>query len=55
MGKKLKELIVEHTKSVLKAHTLISVLEGLLQQMPGHPVAMALLSGGYCMERDNLK
>ncbi|MEA3279297.1 MAG: glycosyltransferase [Thermodesulfobacteriota bacterium] len=33
----------------------ILTLEGLLQQAPEHPVAMALLSGGYCLERDKEK
>ncbi len=54
----LKEAALNYSTCALCAGepgTAILVLEGLLKHVPDHPVAMALLSGGYCIERNKEK
>lgn len=55
---KLKEAALNYSTCALCAgetKTAILTLESLLQQAPGHPVAMALLSGAYCITEDKEK
>ena len=54
----LKEAALNYSTCALCAEdpkNAISILETLLQHVPDHPVAMALLSGAYCISKDKGK
>ena len=54
----LKEAALNYSICALCAgdpKNAILILETLLQHVPDHPVAMALLSGGYCIVKDKEK
>jgi len=54
----LKEAALNYSTCALCAgdpKNAILILETLLQHVPDHPVAMALLSGGYCIVKDKEK
>ena len=54
----LKEAALNYSTCALCAEdpkNAISILETLLKHVPDHPVAMALLSGAYCISKDKEK
>ena len=54
----LKEAALNYSTCVLCAgdsKNAILILETLLEHVPDHPVAMALLSGAYCISKDKEK
>lgn len=58
LNPELKEAALNYSTCALCAgepKKAMLILEALLQHMPDHPVAMALLSGTYCIERQKEK